>query len=184
MFEFKEFGKIPRLKREICITEKIDGTNACVVITNDLQIGAQSRNRIITPDDDNFGFAQWVNDNREDLLKMGEGYHYGEWYGRGIGRNYDLPERRFALFNAHRWNSNNPNKPTCAGVVPMVGEGWTDWQGVDRALAQLRDKGSVAVPGFMNPEGIIVYHAASRMYFKVTLDNDGVPKSKAIAKTG
>ena len=32
MTEFKTFGKIPRLFRECVITEKIDGTNACVVI--------------------------------------------------------------------------------------------------------------------------------------------------------
>lgn len=30
--EFKEFPKIPRLNREFTITEKIDGTNGCIVV--------------------------------------------------------------------------------------------------------------------------------------------------------
>jgi hypothetical protein len=30
--EFEAFPKIPRLKRDMVITEKIDGTNACVLI--------------------------------------------------------------------------------------------------------------------------------------------------------
>jgi hypothetical protein len=32
MTEFKEFSKIPRLNRDICISEKIDGTNAQILI--------------------------------------------------------------------------------------------------------------------------------------------------------
>lgn len=31
----------------------------------------------------------------------------------------------------------------------------------------------------MNPEGVIVYHSASRSYFKVLLENDAEPKGKA-----
>lgn len=61
MIEFKEFPKIARLNREVIVTEKIDGTNAAVVIGEDgATIGAQSRSKLITVDDDNFGFARWV----------------------------------------------------------------------------------------------------------------------------
>lgn len=107
--EFKSFTKIPRLSREIVITEKIDGTNACIYIdetTNEMLVG--SRTRWITPQSDNFGFAAWVEQNKEELYKLGPGYHYGEWWGKGIQRGYGLNERRFSLFNISRWISENP----------------------------------------------------------------------------
>jgi hypothetical protein len=47
--EFQAFPKIPRLVRDCVITEKLDGTNASIIITEDGQIGAASRNRLITP---------------------------------------------------------------------------------------------------------------------------------------
>ena len=45
-------------------------------------------------------------------------------------------------------------------------------------LANLRDKGSRAAPGFMKPEGIVIYMTQARRLFKVTLENDGVAKSQ------
>src|SRR5882762_4949927 len=52
---------------------------------------AQSRKRIITPEQDNFGFARWVYDNAETLVHdLGEGLHFGEWWGSGIQRGYGL----------------------------------------------------------------------------------------------
>jgi len=48
--EFLPFGKIPRLLRDIIITEKLDGTNASVTITEEGEIYAGSRNRYITPE--------------------------------------------------------------------------------------------------------------------------------------
>ena len=47
--EFQEFPKIARLSREAIITEKIDGTNGCVCITEDGQMLVGSRTRWITP---------------------------------------------------------------------------------------------------------------------------------------
>lgn len=176
--EFVEFPKIARLKRPMTVTEKLDGTNACVVISDDgTEIGAQSRSRMITPEDDNFGFARWVQENREELMRLGPGHHYGEWFGRGIGRKYGMTERRFALFNTNRWNPDNPNRPACCHVVPVLATGTS--VNPDLILETLRTNGSYAVPGFMNPEGIIVYHAASRTYYKVTLEKDDEPKGKA-----
>lgn len=54
--EFVPFGKIARLKRGCVVTEKLDGTNACVVVEG-AEITVQSRNRIITPESDNYGYA-------------------------------------------------------------------------------------------------------------------------------
>lgn len=174
--EFVAFDKIPRLRRNVIVTEKIDGTNAIVWIGDDCTtIRAGSRSRWITPSDDNAGFARWVEANRDELLKLGPGYHYGEWWGAGIQRRYGLSEKRFSLFNAGRWTDDV--RPACCHVVPVLGQGSQDVV-VDAALARLRTEGSVAAPGFMNPEGIVVYHTAARSLFKVTLDRDEEPKGK------
>ena len=82
--EFIEFPKLARLSREIIVTEKIDGTNAQVHITEDGKITAGSRTRWITPEADNFGFAAWGQENRGHLLELGPGSHFGEWWGAGI----------------------------------------------------------------------------------------------------
>jgi hypothetical protein len=47
----------------------------------------------------------------------------------------------------------------------------------EQMLTRLNNGGSQAAPGFMNPEGIVVFHTAGNVGFKMTLDNDGVPKS-------
>ena len=66
MTEFKEFPKIPRLHRFCVITEKIDGTNASITITAEGEFLIGSRNRWITPEDDNHGFARWAAANKEE----------------------------------------------------------------------------------------------------------------------
>lgn len=116
--EFHEWPKISRLNRDIVITEKIDGTNAAIGILEQTieclngppiiahRVYAQSRTRLITPDDDNMGFASWVKKHEEVLITtLGPGLHFGEWWGCGIQRGYDMSERRFSLFNTHRWAS-------------------------------------------------------------------------------
>ena len=72
MVEFKEFDKIPRLNRQVVITEKLDGTNACVVVGEDGAVTAQSRTRIITPQADNYGFALWVHEHTEQLRDLAD----------------------------------------------------------------------------------------------------------------
>jgi hypothetical protein len=197
--EFTPYPKTPRLKRDIVITEKIDGTNAQIVITADgfdiegmdttvvaahldevgqlftMRVG--SRSRWITPgkDTDNFGFAKWCKDNADELFKLGAGQHFGEWYGQGIQRGYGLDHRRFALFNTARWGDHNPNTPKCCEVVPVLASAG-NMATVDMAIRELIDSGSFAVPGFMNPEGIIAYHTASKQNFKVLIENDHLPK--------
>ena len=103
--EFVEFPKISRLSRECVITEKLDGTNASITITEDGQFLTGSRTRWITPEDDNYGFSKWAHEHKEELLGLGVGTHFGEWWGGGIQRNYGLPkdDKRFWLFNTIRW---------------------------------------------------------------------------------
>lgn len=181
MIAFREFPKIARLSREIIITEKIDGTNACVTITEDGQFLTGSRTRWITPEDDNFGFAAWARANEVELRQLGEGTHFGEWWGSGIQRGYGLTkgERRFSLFNVSRWGDNSEyRRPACCSVVPVIYQGAFDTGIINAELEMLRVRGSIASPGFMKPEGIIVFHTAANICFKKTLDKDDEHKGK------
>lgn len=164
MFEFKAWPKIPRLENEkYYITEKLDGTNACVIITEKNEVGAQSRTRLITPDNDNYGFAKWVEDNREELVKLGPGHHYGEWWGLGIQRGYGLEEKRFSLFNTKRWEDAE-KRPSCCHIVPSI-------QGtIEEAKQSLLTLGSLAAPGWTRPEGLVVYNCLAGSLYKVIID--------------
>jgi hypothetical protein len=173
--EFKPFAKITRRNRAVIVTEKIDGTNGLVFVSDAGGVLAGSRNRWITPEDDNFGFARWVYDHTDELRMLGPGYHYGEWWGQGIQRRYGMAEKRFSLFNAGRWSQPDV-RPPCCHVVPVLGHGLEKENIVQRCLDGLRLGGSVAAPGFMNPEGIVVFHTASGHLQKVTLEGDESPK--------
>ena len=175
--KFKEFNKIARLSRDCVITEKIDGTNAQIYITEDGQFLTGSRTRWITPEDDNYGFSKWANENKEELMKLGVGSHFGEWWGCGIQRKYNMQEKRFYLFNVHKW-SDDTVRPKCCGVVPVLYKGLFTFEAIDRCLSELKINGSKASPGFMKPEGIVIYHTASKTLFKKTIEKDEEPKSK------
>ena len=177
--EFQPFNKMARLTRGCVITEKLDGTNAQIFISDDLSvIKAGSRNRWITPEDDNYGFAGWVERNKAELIKLGPGRHFGEWWGAGIQRRYGRSGqdgKTFSLFNTGRWLS-NPDRPACCDVVPLLYVGPFNDLAIDTVLADLKMNGSTAAPGFMDPEGIVVFHTASRTLFKKTIKNDDQPK--------
>lgn len=276
MSEFKPWPKIKRLNRDIIISEKIDGTNAAIgivpetyetagpgggsetVSTGRMLVYAQSRTRLIKPGKtDNVGFAGWVEKHKDLLAQhLGEGLHFGEWWGCGIQRGYDLSERRFSLFQTTRWNRPEGalalEALRAAGVavstVPVLYIGpWTgvlgykvndearadhgqwmnlaeqlDWSDVDFAreieaqvellyeriqvltqmdlrdavnirmapvnprprfapsfiLEHLKRTGSVAAPGYMKPEGIVIYHPASDYTAKVTVEGDDTHKGE------
>lgn len=82
---------------------KIHGTNASVVHTRDGEILAQSRSRIITPEDDNYGFAAFVKE-REDYFRKfvpAGKVLFGEWAGPGVQQKVassQAPHRFFATF--------------------------------------------------------------------------------------
>ena len=183
--EFQGFPKIPRLFREVVITEKIDGTNGAIGITVD-GVYAQSRNRVISPSADNHGFAKWVNENAYTLVAdLGPGLHFGEWWGQGIGRNYGLDHKRFSLFNVKRWEENELEFGTPGlGVVPVLDRGEMATLMVKVSLERLRIGGSWAAPGFMNPEGVVVFHTAGNFLFKATLSGDEMPKEQMKQQLG
>lgn len=180
--EFKPWPKIVRVenRRKPFFTEKIDGTNACVVISFEdpdentvyshitevgvISVWAQSRNRFIKPESDNFGFAGWVQKNGADLIALGEGHHFGEWWGLGIGRGYGMDKKVFSLFNARRWGEHNP-PPACVSIVPILPVG-----SAEEARGYLADFGSQAAPGYMNPEGAIMYDPDAECNFKIIIN--------------
>lgn len=202
---FEKFDKIPRLQKEVYVTEKIDGTNAqificpkldaifetaewkdgpidsfeqsearvdnlCVGRQDDMLMFVGSRNRYISADDDNFGFAQWAHQNSAELFKFGPGRHYGEWWGQGIQRTYDLEEKRLSMFNP-RWADQGPD---CVDTVPLLGvlNNWDEADLIQTCMYDLKENGSHAAPGFMQPEGIVVFHSAANQLFKQTFDYD------------
>ena len=142
---------------------------------------AQSRNKLIKPGKttDNYGFAGWVAAHAEELVTfLGEGLHYGEWWGSGIQRGYGLQkgEKHFSLFNTHRFADIQAESDDLVRCVPILYQGAMVEKEITDALNYLRDCGSLAVHTFMNPEGICVYHTASRLVQKVTLDNNDAGK--------
>jgi len=187
--EFIESPKIPRLSREVIITEKIDGANASIFIAPNgpvydprkvdgetLPFLVGSRTRWIYPDKDNFGFARWAYEHADELLKLGPGHHFGEWWGRKIQRGYGLVERRFSLFDVKRWTF--ADRPQCVDVVPTLYRGDFDSNIIQDILGELAQSGSRAAPIFMDPEGIVIWHTAAGIRFKKTIKDDEKPKSQ------
>lgn len=195
--EFQPWPKIARLHKPMTITEKIDGTNACVRVVEDPRLGrllgedalgrpappatavvgdfvvlAGSRKRWVTPREDNFGFATWVWEHALELVELGPGTHYGEWWGSGIQRGYGLlnGERRFSLFNTKQWNAETP-PPECCSVVPVIYDGPRFNTDVVELIADgLQQVGSYANPGFLQPEGIMIYLHGPGIYLKYPFD--------------
>lgn len=155
--EFKPWAKIPRaVFGHVIITEKLDGSNACVVIEDGEIIGVQSRKRMINigKESDNYGFAQYVYDNKETFLQLGEGRHYGEWVGLGIqGNPHCLPTKRFYLFNTLRWGDHN-EPPEGIYVVPELHRGEYSVQTIDTVMNNLL---TTSKEQGYKPEGCIVY---------------------------
>lgn len=208
---FAPWPKIPRLRRATIVTEKIDGTNSCIFITDEpdteplaevaiapddeslelvpAYLYAQSRKRLISPDDDNHGFATWVHTHADVLAQqLSFGRHFGEWWGLGIQRGYDMVERRFSLFNVKRWDELILLERGLADigvhVVPTLLElDVFDTAAIEEQVQWLRDNGSVAGFGYKDPEGVVVRHMDSGQMFKRLLVNDDIPKS-AFENTG
>lgn len=221
MSNFPAFPKITRLAKPVVITEKIDGTNGLIYVdytdseysesipetskywTSDgTLVAAGSRSRWISPDNDNHGFAKWVWENGDVLAQLGQGHHYGEWWGSGIQRGYGLPkgEKRFSLFNVGRWrdpqaevpisfreNSSTNEIPVLdqLRVVPVVAYTKDALYDFDVVAAHNAAKDVLTRLGsrvsyregvrFERPEGLMLYWEAANMYMKAPFD-DGQAK--------
>jgi hypothetical protein len=181
--DFHKWPSIQRLSSETCyITEKIDGTNGVIYVPEDSAspILAGSRERWLSNEDgtppvkqaDNFGFAAWVYERRDNLRRLGPGTHYGEFHGKGIQRKYGLTDNRWASFEYWR-TFDIPG--VC--VVPTLYEGEPVEGIIDQTVASLKASGSVLYPGFMQPEGVVItYKNMSKAKFKRLCDNDKIHK--------
>jgi hypothetical protein len=185
--EFSKFPSMARFNKRVIVTEKLDGSNAQIYIGEDGEFLVGSRNKWITESDDNYGFAKWAHDHKEELLTLGPGRHFGEWWGQGIQRRYGIDRKVFSLFNAVRWAKNSPKTiptedprivkiqevvPECCDVVPVLWEGSFEDLNIQSIMESLRVAGSLAAPGFMKPEGVIVFHIAANVGFKKTFEKD------------
>lgn len=202
--EFKSFQKLPRLNEEhMYISEKIDGTNAQIMIYEDFEEdntkhkifieaedkygweksnetlkGAKSvrkmkigsRNRWITLEDDNFGFARWCKTHEAELIKLPVGRHYGEWWGNGIQRTYGMKEKKLSLFNQSLYAVKEIIP--CIDFVPVLYDGPFDLDVINTYKQYLKQNGSAAAPGFNNPEGVVVYLKRASIMFKLPFDNE------------
>lgn len=190
--EFERFSSLTCFSQGWTITEKLDGTNAqigwwpinhwecepenALLERKGFCLFAGSRNRWLSIENDNAGFARYAVANAEELFKLGEGRHFGEWYGSGIQRGYGLTggEKRFALFNTLRWKD-NPERPECCEVVhTFINNDYLDnpSSSAESIMSNLKENGSYQCPGFMNPEGIVMFHRKSSVSFKKTFDYD------------
>lgn len=199
--EYEKFSSIPRLYRDVCITEKIDGMNMAVIIeevdsgatmvgSNAIAgtaldgkqyfIGAQSRTQMLHLGNDQYGFAAWVFDNMIELIQLlGPGRHHGEWWGKGIQRSYHQKRRWFSLFNTKFWTPENTAHIDGLLTVPVLYSGpYEDWVN-QMQLHRLETQGSFAAQQVddrkldFRPEGIVGWHTAMNIYYKVTLNGDG-----------
>ncbi len=176
LHEFKSFGKIERVSQlRMTITQKLHGTNAQIYIYEDdakqLQVLAGSRSRWLSVHNDNYGFANFVEQHKEIIIdKLGIGRHFGEWCGPGINNGEGLTEKTLFLFNWRKWNKEeiHPRIKT----VPLLYFGDAHLSEIDAAMHQLKVTGSRASLGFMTPEGIVIEIAGT--LYKRTFDIEEV----------
>ena len=125
--EFKKFPSIPNLRNfrkknpeiseiDIYFSEKLHGTNGCVIVDfeND-RVGFQSRNKLLTEDNDNANFCKEMKQRLSGLKAIlnefyfinnfvaKKVYVYGEWCGKKIQKNsifddIDTYEKFFFVF--------------------------------------------------------------------------------------
>lgn len=111
MVNFKSYMHVERLSSEDCeglldnndvvVTAKVDATNACVwhddADSEQYRLRCGSRKREINPNDDNAGFAMWIDESDDDevncLRELCHDYPhfvvYGEWMAKFVGQIKD-----------------------------------------------------------------------------------------------
>lgn len=182
--DFKAFPKIESLRKvEMTITQKIHGTNAQVMIFEVIEqsgfqpegnsyvevdgktyfIRAGSRSRWIYPGDDNYGFAAFVDQHKEEFIrKLGIGQHFGEWAGPGINSGEGLTQKVFVLFDWWKYPTERELPPQTT-VVPLLYKGPFDLDAIEQTMNDLKTNGSKLAPGFMRPEGVVVNVLGTRL---------------------
>lgn len=185
MIPFKSWPKTTRRKSKCTISEKLNGSNGALafkvkdvsptdgreVYVLDFEMATQTRNRIVTTQDDQTGIARWAEANRDSLIRdllYIEGnlpipsdepqYHYGEFMTRGH------KEPHFYLFNTRRWSNVTFKTPTLK-VVPVLYEGEYYDGVIEECLEDLRNNGSRIHPD-IPAEGVVTYWPGNDTMFK------------------
>jgi tRNA-binding EMAP/Myf-like protein len=100
---------------------KVDGTNGAIHALPG-GFAAQSRTRILTPAEDNYGFATWVHAqaNRWSAglhARLGRAVVYGEWCGRGIQKRTAISRVERNVFAVFAVQLGDPTRDTTRLVV-------------------------------------------------------------------
>lgn len=114
---------------------KLDGTNAGVQVAKDGTVAAQSRTKIITPEDDNMSFAKWVESRKDYFSSLATDEHlviFGEWCGKGIQKGTAIAQldgKVFVIFAIQYGGVNG--EPSRMDINPVtiydvLGEGHPD----------------------------------------------------------
>ena len=118
-------------------TEKLHGTNSAIAFNSIGDFWLQSRNRIITLDNDNAGFCFWAHSNSTIIdtliekinLEEGYCYIYGEWCGGNIQSGVALNKlpKQFVIFGVktvtdevETWMPSNKVSTVFKGILPTV----------------------------------------------------------------
>ena len=200
MNNYPSFPSIERVENVyIVISEKIDGTNGLIELCgipeqmypNECPIKFGSRNRYISIEDDNYGFANFFTPHIDKILiaikhikeeseseidKVCIQRIYGEWFGQGIQRTYNLKERFFMPFSTFY-----AEKMIEAGV-PNIIKPYIFYAGKENEAPMfletlLKDKGSYLIPGYMHPEGLVYHYPKYNKRVKNIIEGN-VPKVK------
>jgi tRNA-binding EMAP/Myf-like protein len=99
-------GKIPSKTVSYRGKIKLDGTNTAVQILPNGSVKCQSRNRFITPEDDQNGFARWAQTKEKLWAEAAKKTTkritiFGEWCGHGIQKRCSIShigKKIFAIF--------------------------------------------------------------------------------------
>jgi tRNA-binding EMAP/Myf-like protein len=101
---------------------KVDGTNGAIHALPGGAFAAQSRTRLLTPDDDNYGFAAWAHGRAAELCaglhaRLGRAVVYGEWCGRGIQKRTAISRIEGNAFAVFAVQLGDPARDTTRLVV-------------------------------------------------------------------
>lgn len=170
LLSFKHWPKIPRISNDsFIITEKMDGTNGQIAVLEDGTVMAGSRNKWLSAEEDNQGFYKWIQARKQQILdNLPVGRYYGEFVGAGIQRTYNLKEKRFYFFDT-RLNFVEGDFYTVP-ILAETGGGFPEFT-VWNCEMILRDTGSHAVSGFMEPEGFVIRSKLTGQMWKHIIEN-------------
>jgi len=148
----RDIGKNPYVDETKTFTYrgkiKLHGTNGGVCITPHGKVIAQKRTSLIDVSNDNYGFAAWVEKNKDYFKEISLAindnvYIFGEWCGPGIQKSTavsQIPNKIFAVFAIQFGASDNENSRVI--IHP---------ENIEDFLCGTRPAGMYILPWYTNP---------------------------------